>query len=116
MDERLAAYLRANPELMRSYLELRIALLNPCQRAMMEAVPDRLMAEIVNDSRRGVTPPSSLASSDQKPAERGRGSGFSEPAPLRPPPGVEICDRLMDVQDLRDKAALIDAAIKKGLR
>ena len=86
-------------------------------REMAAAVPTSLVRDIVNDSRRGVTPPSSLASDpDKKPEEPTRGTGHYDPAPLRPPPGVEICDRLMDVQDLRDKAALIDAAIKKGLR
>jgi hypothetical protein len=34
-------------------------------------------------------------------------SGWRDPGPLGPPPGVAIADRLMDVQDARDRAQLI---------
>src|SRR6516162_1688693 len=34
-------------------------------------------------------------------------SGWRHPGPLGPPPGVAIADRLMDVQDARDRAQLI---------
>jgi hypothetical protein len=48
-------------------------------REMAEAVPDRLLADIVADSRRGVTPPSSLASTpNAAPAEPKKGSGWQE--------------------------------------
>jgi hypothetical protein len=34
-------------------------------------------------------------------------SGWRDPGPLGPPPGIAIADRLMDVQDARDRAQLI---------
>jgi hypothetical protein len=90
---------------------------NPGLAAMVEAMPDRLMRDIVNDQRRGVAAPSSLASKpDAPPVEpRPKGSGWQDAAPLAPPPGIALLDRMMDAQDQRDKAALIDAAIRKQL-
>jgi hypothetical protein len=38
-----------------------------------------------------------------------RPSGWQKFDPIGPPPGVDICDRMMDAQDRRDKAALIEA-------
>jgi hypothetical protein len=79
-------------------------------RAMVDVVGDGLAAQIAGDA---------LKKSELKPPiaeERPKGTGWVEASPLRSPSGVDICDRLMDVQDLRDKAELIDAAIKKGLR
>jgi hypothetical protein len=39
--------------------------------------------------------------------------GWIDNIPLGPPPGVALCDRLMDAQDARDRADLIDAEIKR---
>jgi hypothetical protein len=47
---------------------------------------------------------------------RVEGKGFSTPTPLGPPPGVALCDRLMDAQDARDRQALIDAEIRRRLK
>ena len=90
---------------------------SPVQQAMLNAVPDRLMADIVNDQRRGVSPPSSLASTpgDPPPLPRG-GTGWAQPAPLAPPPGVALCDAMMDAQDAKDRAERIDAAIDRAAR
>ena len=56
----------------------RAASRNPTLAAMMNAVPNKLMAEIVNDSRR-VSAPSSLASTpDAPPQEPRRGTGWRE--------------------------------------
>ena len=83
---------------------------------MVEAVPDKLMAEIVNDFRHGVPSPKSMATTPGAPQEEPWKHAASD-VPLRPPPGVDICDRIMDAQDARDKAALIiDAAIKSRVR
>jgi hypothetical protein len=35
------------------------------------------------------------------------GTGWVEPAPIRPPPGVALADRLVDEQDRKDREALI---------
>jgi hypothetical protein len=46
--------------------------------------------------------------STSSPAEpqRPRGSGWVEPHPLEPPPGIEHCDRLVDAQDRIDRTEL----------
>jgi hypothetical protein len=103
-------------ELLRKYIELKTVLANPVQRAMYEAVPDRLMADIVNDHRRGVSPPSSLATTPGAPPPVARTSGWSEPAPLGPPPGINYIDQMMDHQDAKDRAERIDAAIGRAAR
>ena len=71
-------------ELLRLYVELKAILPN---RAMYEACPDSLMRDIVNDQRRGVSPPSSLASTpgDPPPCHAGELDGLSPRHwPLRP--------------------------------
>jgi hypothetical protein len=104
-------------ELLRKYLELKVRLSNPVQRAMLDAVPDKLMRDIVNDHRRGVSPPSSLASTPGAPPPPARLSGWSEPAPLGPPPGINYVDALCDAQAAKERAALIvDAAIDRARR
>jgi hypothetical protein len=55
----------------------RAAARNPTLAAMMQAVPDQLMRDIVNDSRRGVAPPSSLAAKPDAPQAK-RGTGWQE--------------------------------------
>jgi hypothetical protein len=104
-------------ELLRIYLELKTILANPVQRAMYEAVPDSLMRDIVNDHRRGVSPPSSLATTPGEPPRPPRGTGWADPAPLGPPPGINYIDQMMDAQDARDRAALIvDSVIDQARR
>jgi hypothetical protein len=78
-------------------------------RAMVDAVPDRLVREIAGDAHNQskLTP--------LEPAKP-KGTGWSEPSPLKPPSGIEHCDRMMDAQDAKDRAALIDAAIKSRVR
>jgi hypothetical protein len=52
---------------------------NPGLAAMVEAMPDRLMRDIVNDQRRGVASPSSLASKPDAPQpESKKGTGWQE--------------------------------------
>jgi hypothetical protein len=62
-------------ELLRKYLELKAILANPVQRAILDACPDSLMREIVNDHRRGVSAPSSLATTPGEPPRPARGTG-----------------------------------------
>jgi hypothetical protein len=84
--------------------------------AMSAAVPDALIQEIVDDSKRGLAPRSMLGPQNE-PIEDWRRTGFVEPSPLAPPPGVAQCDRLVDAQDERDRAQRrIDAAIRSKLR
>jgi hypothetical protein len=85
---------------------------------MANAVPDHLVRGIVSDhygapqgpSAQGITP-SSQPVSNVRP---GGGTGWQAPIPLGPPPGLAQADRLMDEQDRRDRAELIerDARLK----
>src|SRR5262245_11398028 len=83
--------------------------------AMVAAVPDRLMADIVADNRRGLEP-RSIIPPEPRPKLQTKGSGFVDPIPLRSPPGIEILDRVMDRQDELDKrsaaAKRVDDAMK----
>ena len=77
--------------------------LQPYQIRARRAVSDKLLRDIVNDSRRGPTAPSSLASSVQ--SEPRRPSGAT--APIQPPPGIEHIDRLCDEADRRARAVAV---------
>jgi hypothetical protein len=43
-------------------------------------------------------------------------TGWSESQPLGPPPGVDHCDRLMDVADARDRAELIAEEARRRVK
>jgi hypothetical protein len=77
-------------------------------RDMIAAVSDRLMADLRNDALKPnpVTQSVAQLSSDHDGRVEIRGTGWSEPRPLSPPPGVPIMDRLMDMQDAIDRADL----------
>jgi hypothetical protein len=68
----------------------------PWKLAMIEAVPDNLMRQIVKDNRRAAQ----VAATPQPE----RGSGWIEQAPLRSPPGVGLIDQMMAVEDKRWRA------------
>jgi hypothetical protein len=63
-------------------------------QAMTAVVNDKLMRDIVNDNRRGVSEPGWL------PPKAGgavkRGTGWVDPGRLEPPPGVKHVDRIAD--------------------
>jgi hypothetical protein len=73
-------------------------------KAMTDVVDDRQMQQIVQEHRHGRSEPSGLSSPPSSPKERG--SGWQNPTPLSNPPGVAICDQMMDVQDALDKRDL----------
>ena len=75
------------------------------QYEMVRAVDTDVIREIVRDQRRAPIVPSSIAgqSTAQSP---GRSSGWSNPQPLSPPPGVALADKLMDAQDEIDRREL----------
>jgi hypothetical protein len=83
----------------------RAAARNPGMMAVVEAVDTKTMQAIVAENRgSGIPAPSSLATSPGAwQPELPRGTGWIDPLPLRSPPGVDILDRMMDVQDARDK-------------
>jgi hypothetical protein len=102
----------------RRYLAIAASLTPNTARAMTECVDDKLMADLVSDFRSGVARPASMASTPDAPQPAPRkGTGFVDPIPLRPPPGVEICDRLVDAADARDRRSeFIDQAIRSKLK
>jgi hypothetical protein len=81
-------------------------------RDLVAAVPDRLMADLRSDALKPnpVTQSVAQLSQDRGSPDRGgvqiRGSGWREPNPLSPPPGVAICDQLVDQQDRVDRVDL----------
>jgi hypothetical protein len=80
-------------------------------RAMLAAEPRGFMADVVRDNR-GPTGPTGMIPRAQPsgggPATSGSGTGWGHSTPLGPPPGVAQADRLMDAQDARDRAELIE--------
>jgi hypothetical protein len=72
-------------------------------KAMTDVVDDKLAREIVSDLRSGVGEPGGFLGPEKTVAKE-KGSGWRNPTPLEPPPGVAICDQLMDTQDAIDRA------------
>jgi hypothetical protein len=85
----------------------RASLSREAMRKMVEAVPDGEVRGILRDGRatQNLAP---LADANARPrvAQENR-SGWANEVPLSPPPGINHCDRLMDHQDAKDRAALI---------
>jgi hypothetical protein len=81
-------------------------------RAMVEAVPENFMRDVVRDNRAPTTPatiPQAQSTGGGGPANvSGSGTGWGHSTPLGPPPGVAQADRLMDEADRRDRAELIE--------
>ena len=76
--------------------------LEPWQLEAMQAVDDKLMREIVNDQRQGVSQPSSLIA-EPKGEPKPKGTGWVEPRPLESPPGTNYVDALCDAADAADR-------------
>jgi hypothetical protein len=85
------------------------------QRDMVRAVGDDLVRDLVKDFFRGPPQrsdpraPQPMAKPQGEPMltpsqAMSQGSGWVEPAPLTSPPGVKLCDQLVDVQDVIDRA------------
>jgi hypothetical protein len=77
-------------------------------QAMVDAVPDSLVRDLHSDAARGnpVTAPTSQVPQRGGGVEIRRGSGWAEPNPLSPPPGLPIMDEMLDAQDRQDRADL----------
>ena len=81
-------------------------------RAMEAACPTPMMKEIALRDARAPTGPSNMNPSSTSrggsPANvPGSGTGWVEPAPLVPPPGLRYVDAQIDAADARDKAERI---------
>jgi hypothetical protein len=69
---------------------------------LIDAVPNRLMADIVADNR---PRPQHSAQLTAEPVKKAA-SGWIDPVPLAPPSGVDFCDAQMNVQDVLDRREL----------
>jgi hypothetical protein len=81
-------------------------------RAMVAAVPDQLMRDIVRDHAGAPTGPTTMnpasTSRGGGPANvPGSGTGWSREIPLGPSPHQRYVDQQIDAQDVKDKAARI---------
>jgi hypothetical protein len=80
--------------------------LQPWQVLAMRATPDNLMRDLVADSRTRASEPRSMAVlPESEPNPVTKGTGWAEPAPLQPPPGQDLIDRLCSAQDRTDRLA-----------
>jgi hypothetical protein len=83
----------------------------------LAVLDDRMVKEIaLRDARAPTGPRGAIPNSQQVTGGGGplpsSTPGYSEPTPLGPPPGVVQADRLMDAQDQRDRAELIERDAK----
>jgi len=79
---------------------------------MMKAVPESLMRELRADAQK----PNPVTGGPPQPQQQVvRGSGWIDPRPLEPPPGIRHIDEMMDAQDERDKADLAFKLAKANL-
>ena len=88
-------------------------------RSAMQAMIDAsssYMADLRADARRPnpVTEASSstVRGTPTAQSQPQRGTGWRDEIPLSSPPGVELADRLMDHQDAKDRAELIERELK----
>jgi hypothetical protein len=88
------------------------------KRELAKAIPDDLARDLRADLARGnpitQSPAQLTPDRDGGRVQIQRGSGWAEPNPLSAPPGVQIMDRLMDMQDAIDKRDLARRLGTKG--
>jgi len=78
---------------------------------MAAAVPDRMIKDIERDNQAPTGRPGMIPSSQVSGpggGVTGSGTGWVAPNPLSPPPGVNILDKIMDHEDAKDRAELIE--------
>jgi hypothetical protein len=76
----------------------------------LNVLDESLMRGVRGDARAPTGRPGMIPDS-QQPSPRpsvGDGTGWAREIPIGPPPGVAQADRLMDAQDARDRAELIE--------
>jgi len=84
--------------------------------AMVAAEPRGFMAGVVHDNRAPTGRPGAIPSSTQVAGNRapanvpGGGTGWVNPSPLSPPPGINYVDAQLDAQDAKDRQERIQQA------
>jgi len=82
-------------------------------RAMVNAVPDGFMRDVVRDNRAPTTP-ATIPTSQQRTGGGGSanvpgsGTGWAHETPIGPPPGINYVDAQLDAQDQKDRAELVE--------
>jgi hypothetical protein len=71
------------------------------------AVPSGVVRDVVGDGPVGKLAPAGDESVRGAAPEFVNRTGWRDPGPLTPPPGINHIDRLVEVQDARDRAELI---------
>lgn len=86
----------------------RIKGISVTQLRMTLAAPTDVIQAIVRDNRHASHSTSLLPQGPKGPsAPQGEApKGWQEPTPLGPPPGVALCDRMVDAQDALDRKEL----------
>jgi len=82
------------------------------QLKMLLAVSDRTMADIVADSRRGISQSASMLPT-QASAQTQHRTGYA--APLSTPAGINHVDRLCQAQDLQDRRERLAETVRVNL-
>jgi hypothetical protein len=77
--------------------------LSVTQYLMMKAVPDSLMRDIVMDNRRGISNSASMIPDRERNKPVTKGSGWVEPTPLGPPPGIATIDAMVEADTQRQR-------------
>jgi hypothetical protein len=78
-------------------------------KAMIDAVPSSLMSDLRADARR----PNPVTGGPPQPQVRQRATpNWIEERPLESPPGIKIIDAMMNAQDAKDRAELIERELR----
>ena len=67
-----------------------------------EAVPTKLVRDIVNDFRGGLSQPSSIAPKKPAPEPTAKGTGWQDNQRVTQPEGIKYIDAMCDTQDALD--------------
>jgi hypothetical protein len=80
--------------------------------AMVNAVPDHVLRDIVRDNRGAPTGPTGAiprSTGGGGPANvPGGGTGWAHETPIGPPPGLRYVDAQLDAQDAKDRQELVE--------
>jgi hypothetical protein len=88
--------------------------IEPYQVRAAQAVPNRLVRDIVADAYRGISQSASMLPPSREPPKP-KGTGWVDAAPIGQPPGVKIIDQMCEAQSRCDCAAAVRVRIETEL-